>query len=190
MRVLRYGNIRSGEGNGNPLLYSILENPMDRGPWWAMVHEVARSWTQLSDLASVHGESWWEEWWREATLSAQEERRKEKVQEGKGRNELKLGLGIWVFFMKEGSWVSALFVSIHPLQAWARAGGVIFTSRAKVLRSLSPQDSHMICFLLWCLPSTEGSFGTLPVIAVSLLCVPYYVFISISCLLCSLKFCH
>ena len=33
----------SGEGNGNPLQYSCLENPMDRGAWWAMVHEVAKS---------------------------------------------------------------------------------------------------------------------------------------------------
>ena len=32
-----------GEGNGTPLQYSCLENPMDRGAWWAAVHEVARS---------------------------------------------------------------------------------------------------------------------------------------------------
>ena len=38
-----------GEGNGNPLLYSCLENPMDGGAWWATVHGVAKSWTQLSD---------------------------------------------------------------------------------------------------------------------------------------------
>ena len=38
------------EGNGNPLQYSCLENPMDRGAWWATVHRVAKSWTQLSDL--------------------------------------------------------------------------------------------------------------------------------------------
>ena len=31
-----------GEGNGNPLQYSCLENPMDRGVWWATVHGVAR----------------------------------------------------------------------------------------------------------------------------------------------------
>ena len=31
-----------GEGNGNPLKYSCLENPMDRGAWWATVHGVAR----------------------------------------------------------------------------------------------------------------------------------------------------
>ena len=30
------------EGNGNPLQYSCLENPMDRGAWWAIVHGVAR----------------------------------------------------------------------------------------------------------------------------------------------------
>ena len=31
-----------GEGNGNPLQYSCLENPMDRGAWWATVHGIAR----------------------------------------------------------------------------------------------------------------------------------------------------
>ena len=34
-----------GEGHGNPLQYSCLENPMDRGGWWATVHEVAKSQT-------------------------------------------------------------------------------------------------------------------------------------------------
>ena len=34
-----------GEGNRNPLQYSCLENPMDRGAWWAMIHGVAKSWT-------------------------------------------------------------------------------------------------------------------------------------------------
>ena len=33
------------EGNGNPLQYSCLENPMDGGAWWATVREVAKSWT-------------------------------------------------------------------------------------------------------------------------------------------------
>ena len=39
-----------GEGNGNPLQYSCLENPMDGGAWWAAVHGVAKSWTRLSDF--------------------------------------------------------------------------------------------------------------------------------------------
>ena len=39
----------SGEGNGNPLQYSCLENLMDRGAWQATVHGIARSQTQLSD---------------------------------------------------------------------------------------------------------------------------------------------
>ena len=39
-----------GEGNGTPLQYSCLENPMDRGAWWAAVHGVAEGWTQLSDF--------------------------------------------------------------------------------------------------------------------------------------------
>ena len=39
----------SGEGNGNPLQYSCLENPVDRGAWWATVHGVAKSRTRLRD---------------------------------------------------------------------------------------------------------------------------------------------
>ena len=38
------------EGNGTPLQYSCLANPMDGGAWWATVHGVAKSWTRLSDL--------------------------------------------------------------------------------------------------------------------------------------------
>ena len=41
---------KSGEGNGTPLQYSCLENPMDRGTWWAAVCGVAKSRTQLSDF--------------------------------------------------------------------------------------------------------------------------------------------
>ena len=39
-----------GEGNGSPLQYSCLENPMDGGAWWATVHGVAKSQTGLSDF--------------------------------------------------------------------------------------------------------------------------------------------
>ena len=39
-----------GEGNGTPLQYSCLENPIDRGAWWAAVHGVMKSWTRLSDF--------------------------------------------------------------------------------------------------------------------------------------------
>ena len=37
----------SGGGCGTPLLYSCLENAMDRGTWWATVHNVAKSWIQV-----------------------------------------------------------------------------------------------------------------------------------------------
>ena len=40
----------SREGNGNPLQYSCLENPKDRGAWWAAVHGVAKSQTRLSNF--------------------------------------------------------------------------------------------------------------------------------------------
>ena len=41
-----------GEGNGNPLQCSCLENPRDGGAWWAAVYGVAQSWTQLKRLSS------------------------------------------------------------------------------------------------------------------------------------------
>ena len=43
----------AGEGNGNPLQYFCLENPMDGGAWWAVVHGVAKSWTRLSDFTFI-----------------------------------------------------------------------------------------------------------------------------------------
>ena len=51
------GSVRSPEEeNGNPLQYSCLANPMGRGAWWAMVHRVAKSQTQLKQL-STHAHS-------------------------------------------------------------------------------------------------------------------------------------
>ena len=49
-----------GEGTGNPLQYSCLGNPMDRGAWWATVHGATRSWTRLSDFIFMH----WRRKWR------------------------------------------------------------------------------------------------------------------------------
>ena len=43
-----------GEGNGNPLQYSCLENPMDRGAWQATVHGVTKSQTRLSDFTHTY----------------------------------------------------------------------------------------------------------------------------------------
>ena len=49
------GSRRSpGEGNGYPVPYSYLRNPMDRGAWWATIHRVARSQIQLSDEEYTH----------------------------------------------------------------------------------------------------------------------------------------
>ena len=43
-----------GGGHGNPLQYSCLENPMDRGAWWTAVKGVAKSWTRLSNSTAQH----------------------------------------------------------------------------------------------------------------------------------------
>ena len=47
-----------GEGNGNPLQCSCLENPRDRGAWWAAVYGVAQSRTQLKRLSSSSSVLW------------------------------------------------------------------------------------------------------------------------------------
>ena len=50
-----------GEGNGNPLQCSCLENPRDGGTWWATVSGVAQSWTRLKRLSSSSRHAW--RWW-------------------------------------------------------------------------------------------------------------------------------
>ena len=45
-----------GEGNGNPLQYSCLENPMDIGALWATVHGVTKSWKRLCEFTSLYGD--------------------------------------------------------------------------------------------------------------------------------------
>ena len=46
-----------GGGHYNPLQYSCLENPIDRGAWQATVHKVTKSWARLCDLACMHTSS-------------------------------------------------------------------------------------------------------------------------------------
>ena len=52
---IRDSGLIPGGGNSNPLQYSCLENPMDRGAWWAAVHRVTKSWTRLKGL-SMHAQ--------------------------------------------------------------------------------------------------------------------------------------
>ena len=53
-------SILTGEGNGTPLRYSCLENPMDGGAWWAVVHGVAKSQTRLRDFTFTHWRRTWQ----------------------------------------------------------------------------------------------------------------------------------
>ena len=50
LMALQLSSLTAGEGNGNPLQYSCLENPMDAGAWWAAVHGVVKSRTRLSNF--------------------------------------------------------------------------------------------------------------------------------------------
>ena len=51
-----------GEGNGNPLQYSSLENPVDRRAWWAAVHRVIQSWIRLKGLSMYACMHWRRKW--------------------------------------------------------------------------------------------------------------------------------
>ena len=53
-----------GDGNGNPLQYSGLENPMEGGAWWAAVHGVTKSQTQLSDFTFISPFMYWRRKWQ------------------------------------------------------------------------------------------------------------------------------
>ena len=53
---------KRGQGNGTPLQYSCLENPMDGGAWWAAVHGVAKSRTRLTSLSLFTFMHWSRKW--------------------------------------------------------------------------------------------------------------------------------
>ena len=52
------------KGNGTPLQYSCLENPMGGGAWWAAVHGVAKSWTRLSNFPFTFTFMHWRRKWQ------------------------------------------------------------------------------------------------------------------------------
>ena len=57
MADLYRSSVNHGEDNGTPLQYPCLQNPMDGGAWWATVHGVAKSQTQLSDFTFTYEKS-------------------------------------------------------------------------------------------------------------------------------------
>ena len=58
--IKRFTKFPKVEGNGTPLQYSCLENPVDGGAWWAAVHGIAKSQTQLSDFTFTHWRRKWQ----------------------------------------------------------------------------------------------------------------------------------
>ena len=74
-----------GEANGNPLQYSCLENPMDRGGWWATVHGIAKSGTRLSNFTSLlHFAITCASWEPQSCHGKEMSRRKVESQKGGG----------------------------------------------------------------------------------------------------------
>ena len=67
--IIYYRPSRShGEGNGTPLQYSCLENPMDGGAWWAAVHGVAKSRIRLSDFTFIFTFMLWRRKWQPTSV--------------------------------------------------------------------------------------------------------------------------
>ena len=60
---LKFDSMLDGEGNGNPLQYSCLENPMDGGAWWAAIHGVAKSRTHWATSLSLFTFMHWRRKW-------------------------------------------------------------------------------------------------------------------------------
>ena len=60
MRCWNPPRVKRGEGKGNPLQYSCLENPMDGGSWWAAVHGISKSRTWLRDFTFMHWRRKWQ----------------------------------------------------------------------------------------------------------------------------------
>ena len=58
IELINHTCIVNGKGNGNPLQYSSLENPMNRGGWWAAVYGVTKNWTWLSDWPCIVKPLW------------------------------------------------------------------------------------------------------------------------------------
>ena len=76
-----------GEGDGTPLQYSCLENPTDGGAWWAAVHGVSKSRTQLSNFTFTFHFMHWRRKWQPTPVCL--------PGESQGRESL-VGCGLWV----------------------------------------------------------------------------------------------
>ena len=94
-----------GEGNGNPLQYSCLENPVDRGAWWAAVHRVSESWTQLKRL-SLHACMHWRRKWQPTPVFL--------PGESQGQKSL-VGYRLWGCTESDTTEVTAAAVVLSPL---------------------------------------------------------------------------
>jgi len=112
-----------GEGNGNPLQYSCLENPIDGGAWRATVHGVKKSWTWLSDFTffdfgvknqNPGGERKALHWWavyEQLSVECQSPSRSMRVFSQKGG--LAWGFRAWVGWRISNVWNSTEYHSLY-----------------------------------------------------------------------------
>ena len=105
-----------GEGNGNLLQYSCLENPMDWGAWWAQVHRVAKSRTWLSDFTHSH-------------VNKIFFFLKERYYYSWQVNNLGVAAGNWSLWAVENLHITygQPFISVIPLYPWIQPTADLFT---------------------------------------------------------------
>ena len=141
--------LSDGEGNGNPLQYSCLENSRDGGAWWAAVYGVAKSWTRLKRLSSSSNVKWHNLKYRQNIFH----------NAPRQKNHCRLNLGVFVEEIKFGkkrkrlsdmfmkvNWVNSFedFVELVSCHKWGYCGDV-----CKVLSNST--------FLLMCWEKTQIS---------------------------------
>ena len=147
----QYPNEWYGEGNGNPLQYSCLKNPMDGGAWWAAVHEVAKSQTRLSGFTfTFHFDALEKEM---ATLSSVlawripemgEPGRLQSMGSRRVRQDWATSLSLFTFMHWRRKWqATPVFLPRESQGLWAAIYGVTQSwTRLKRLSSSSSSSSN------------------------------------------------
>ena len=136
-----------GVGNGNPLLYSCLENSTDRGAWWAPVHGAAKSWTWLSDWVHAPRVVYSDPYQR--SLS-----RNHLV--AKNRNPFKVtrvGRGNGIYWKESGLSKG----KVHQSSWMRRERGELGGGKSK--KSFSPLSCYILVFSALCASVCAGSFS-------------------------------
>ena len=150
----------TGEGNGNPLQYSCLENPRGRGAWWATVCGVAQSWTRLKRLSSSAAA---------AAAASRKSRRAEWRAVNSESHQIFLVRAEWGMVVDYSGWsmlrLKKTCISLGLLAAnlmWELVAAQVTTGGAVTGRKTGPPCIKSVVGCVWCFIS--ASFSGLTVV--------------------------